>query len=510
MGKNRFGNSGQNSRDNIMKAAVINPPFMNGRFSRTSRSPAINKSGTLYWPFWLAYGTGALEAAGHNVLFLDCPAEGINERNMLRMLVEFSPGLTVVDTSTPSIYSDLRIASMIKKYLPHTFVLLVGTHVSALPAQCLKLAPSLDGVAVGEYDATLIEVAGKLDGGGGLADVPGLYLNSGGELVDTGPREMIEDLDSLPFLADIYSRHLTPENYFFAAARFPSVMTITSRGCPYRCSFCVWPQVMHRESYRIRSATHVAEEFELFRDHFPRIQEIVIEDDTFSIDNKRVEDISEVLIRNANRIPWTANVRANLSLEAMRKMKAAGCRMIIVGYESGSQDILNAVNKGTTVEQNMEFSERAGKAGLLVHGCFMAGNPGETPETLEETFQMSLKLSPDTAQFFPIMAYPGTRLYDQYRKEGKLRTENYSRWVTEEGLHNCVVDLPGLQSETIVQWCNYARQRFYLRPGYLLYKIIQSLSHPFTEGRRTLRAFGTFRRHLFRKNGVSDGEDGVK
>ncbi len=489
-----------------MKAAVVNLPFMNGRFSRTSRSPAINKSGTLYWPFWLAHGTGALEGAGHEALFLDCPAEGINERDMLRRLVEYNPELTVVDTSTPSIYSDLRIASMIKAYLPRTFILLVGTHVSALPAESLRLAPSLDAVAVGEYDNTLVEVAEKLDGGGDLSGVPGLCLNIRGELVDTGPREMIDDLDSLSFLADVYSRHLKPENYFFAAARFPSVMTITSRGCPYKCSFCVWPQVMHRESYRVRSAEHVAEEFRLFHDHFPGIQEIVIEDDTFSIDSKRVEDISEVLLRNGNRIPWTANVRANLSLEAMRKMKAAGCRLIIVGYESGSQEILNAVNKGTTVVQNMEFARRAEKAGLLVHGCFMAGNPGETPETLEETFKMSLSLAPDTAQFFPIMAYPGTRLYDRYRKEGKLRTENYDRWVTEEGLHNCVVDLPELPSEILLEWCNIARKRFYLRPRYLLYKGIQSLRHPLTEGRRTLRAFGTFRKHLFRRSRISREE----
>ncbi|NOQ21333.1 MAG: radical SAM protein [Candidatus Aegiribacteria sp.] len=493
-----------------MKAAVVNPPFMNGRFSRTSRSPAINKSGTLYWPFWLAHGAGSLEGAGHEVLFLDCPAEDINERTMLQRLVQFDPELTVMDTSTPSIYSDLRIASMIKKYLPHTFVLLVGTHVSALPVQCLKLAPSVNGIAVGEYDATLVEVAEILDGGGDLSGVPGLCLNINGELVDTGPGKMIDDLDSLPFLADVYNRHLNPENYFFAAARFPSVMTITSRGCPYKCSFCVWPQVMHRESYRVRSAEHVAEEFGLFQEYFPGIQEIVIEDDTFSIDSRRVEEVSEVLIRNGNRIPWTANVRANLSLAAMRKMKAAGCRLIIVGYESGSQEILNAVSKGTTVEQNMEFAERAGKAGLLVHGCFMAGNPGETAETLEQTFQMSLKLAPDTAQFFPIMAYPGTRLYDRYMTEGKLRTGNYDRWVTEEGLHNCVVDLPGLPSETLVEWCDFARKRFYLRPGYLLYKSVQSLRHPFTEGRRTLRAFGTFRKHLFRRSRVSSGEVGGK
>lgn len=483
---------------------------MNGKFSRPSRSPAINKSGTLYWPFWLAHGTGALEMAGHEVLFLDCPAEGINERDMLQMLLEFNPKLTVIDTSTPSIYSDLSIASMIRNHLPECFVLLVGTHVSALPRECLRLAPRIDAIAIGEYDATIVEVAEKLDGGGDLSGVPGLCLNLRGELFDTDPREMIEDLDSLPFLADVYRKHLKPENYFFAAARFPSVMTITSRGCPYKCSFCVWPQVMHREKYRIRSAEHVAEEFGLFREYFPRVQEIVIEDDTFSIDNKRVEEVSEVLIKNGNSVPWTANVRANLSLEAMRKMKAAGCRLIIVGYESGSQNVLNAVSKGTTVIQNMEFAERAKKAHLLVHGCFMAGNPGETAGTLEETFQMSLKLSPDTAQFFPIMAYPGTRLYRQYSREGKLRTRNFDRWVTEDGLHNCVVDLPGLSSETLVEWCNEARKRFYLRPKYLLYKTVQTVRHPFTEGRRTIRAFGTFRKHLFKKGNAVRTEDGSK
>lgn len=482
-----------------MKTAVVNPPFMNGRFSRTSRSPAINKSGTLYWPFWLAHGAGALEKQGHEVVFIDCPARGTGEGGLLEALREYAPRLVVLDTSTPSIYSDLRVASAIRKCLPEAFVVLVGTHVSALPRQCLRLAPSVQAVAVGEYDATLVELADTLEGGGDAGGVPGLVLNDRGVLVDTGTREMIADLDSLPFLADVYRKHLDPRDYFFAAARYPSVMTITSRGCPYRCSFCVWPQVMHREEYRVRSPEHVAEEFRLFRRHFPEVQEVVIEDDTFSIDSQRVELVAEALIGIGNRLPWTANVRANLSLEAMRKMKAAGCRLIIVGYESGSQEILNGVSKGTTVEQNLEFGERAGRAGLLVHGCFMAGNPGETPETLEQTFQMSLQLAPDTAQYFPVMAYPGTRLYSRYQKEGRLRTGSFDRWVTEEGLHNCVVDLPALPAEVLVEWCNQARRRFYLRPRYLLYKLWQTLRHPFTEGRRTLRAFGTFRKHLFRK-----------
>ncbi len=482
-----------------MKIAAVNPPFMNSRFSRTSRSPAIVKSGTMYWPLWMAYGVGSLEREGHDLLFLDCPAEGISDKDLLRRLSEFNPALVFMDTSTPSVNSDLIVAETVKKALPESFLVLVGTHVSALPEKVLKEAPYVDAIAAQEYDITLVETAAALSSGNDLKEVKGLWLNTPAGQMHTGDRPPVENLDSLPFLADVYRKHLKPGNYFFAAARFPSAMMITSRGCPFKCSYCVWPQVLHGGRYRARTAENVADEFMKMQEYFPELQEIVFEDDTFSVDSTRVEELSKALIKAGNRLPWTANTRANLSLEAMRMMKKAGCRLIIVGYESGSQKILNNVVKGTTVKQNLEFADRARKAGLLVHGCFMAGNPGETRETLEETFSMALRLKPDTAQFFPIMAYPGTRLYTQLKKQGCLRTENYSEWLTAEGLHNCVVDLPDLPSEKIVEWCNNARRRFYLRPSYLFYKALQSILHPMTEGRRTLRAFSTFKNHLFRR-----------
>ena len=482
-----------------MRVAAVNPPFMNGRFSRSSRSPAIVKSGTMYWPFWLAYSVGMLEKHGHEVLFLDCPAQSITEDEMLRLLGDFKPGITVMDTSTPSIISDLKIAEKVKAACSDTEIFLVGTHVSALPAETLAEASFIKGIAYGEYDTAIAETADALENGMELQDIPGLWINTPDGPADTGEREPVMELDSLPLLADVYKRHLKPEDYFFAAARYPSAMMMTSRGCPFKCSFCVWPQVLHKGGYRARSAENVASEFMKMQEHFPQVQEIVFEDDTFSVDSSRVRDISMALLKAGNRLPWTANTRANLSLEAMRDMKKAGCRMIIVGYESGNQGILNNVSKGTTVEQNLAFAERARKAGLLVHGCFMAGNPGETPETLEETYRMAVKLKPDTAQFFPVMAYPGTRLYRTFLESGSLKTQDYGNWLTEEGLHNCVVDLPGLSSEDLVNWCDRARQRFYLRPGYLFYKAVQTVRHPFTEGRRTLRAFSTFRKHLFRR-----------
>ena len=483
-----------------MKISVINPPFMDGKFSRTSRSPAIVKSGTMYWPFWLAYAVGTLEEAGHDVVFHDCPATDITRKQLLTKLIENNPSMIVLDTSTPSIYSDLAVSKEIAEILPDSSIFLVGTHVSAKPEEVLLSSPYITGIAVAEYDHTLVDVANSLEQNTDIEKVPGLWITTSGKPLFTGKREFIQDLDSLPLLADVYKKHLKPENYFFAAARYPSVMLITSRGCPFKCSYCVWPQVLHGGTYRSRSADNVASEFMKVQEYFPQVQEIVFEDDTFSVDSKRVTEVSKALIARGSKLPWTANTRANLSLEAMKTMRNAGCRMIIVGYESGSQAILNGVKKGTTVEQNLGFALRAKKAGLLVHGCFMAGNPGETPESLEATLAMAIKLKPDTAQFFPIMAYPGTRLYEQYRQSGNLTTEDYNNWLTKDGLHNCVVDLPGLTSQDLVNWCTYARKKFYLRPSYLFYKAVQTILHPTTEGRRTIRAFSTFRKHLFRRS----------
>ncbi|MCP4646756.1 MAG: radical SAM protein, partial [bacterium] len=310
----------------------------------------------MYWPFWLAYSVGTLEKAGHNVDFFDCPAENITRVDLLGKLANSQAAMVVIDTSTPSIHSDLSIAEEISKLLPEAAILLVGTHVSALPTEVLISAPYITGIAAGEYDFTIPETADALQNGENLQKVPGLWLNTPDEPFHTGDRQPISDLDSLPMLADVYKKHLKPENYFFAAARYPSVMIITSRGCPFKCSYCVWPQVLHGGTYRSRSAKNVAIEFRKVQNLFPQVQEIVFEDDTFSVDSKRVEELSEALISAGCKLPWTANTRANLTLFAMKKMREAGCRMIIVGYESGSQRILNGVSKGTTVEQNLSFA----------------------------------------------------------------------------------------------------------------------------------------------------------
>jgi radical SAM superfamily enzyme YgiQ (UPF0313 family) len=182
--------------------------------------------------------------------------------------------------------------------------------------------------------------------------------------------------------------------------------------------------------------------------------------------------------------------------ETLSWLKRAGLRLLCVGFESFDPGVLDAMGKRIAVEQFHRFREDARRTGVLVHGCFMAGGPGETPESLAHTLELAKALNPDTAQFFPLMVYPGTQAYDWAKSKGYLTTEDFRHWLTPEGLHRTVVSQPGLGAEDLVQWCDQARRSFYLRPRYLLGKAWEIVARP-AEAGRILRAARAFAKHLF-------------
>jgi anaerobic magnesium-protoporphyrin IX monomethyl ester cyclase len=241
----------------------------------------------------------------------------------------------------------------------------------------------------------------------------------------------------------------------------------------------------------------VAEEFVFIARVFPQVKEVFIEDDTLTVDQGRCVALAQELLKRGNRLPFTANSRVNVSYETLAALKQAGLRLLCVGFESGDQAVLNGMRKGIQVERFFKFRDDARRAKVLVHGCFMAGGPGETRESLEKTLALARALEPDTAQFFPLMVYPGTEAYEWARREGVLTTEDFREWLTPEGLHRTVVDLPGLPAEELVAWCDRARRSFYLRPRYLAAKAWQVLTRP-AEAGRILRAGRTFFRYLLR------------
>lgn len=480
-----------------MKILLLNPPFKGGKFSRTSRSPAITKSGTLYYPFWLAYTTGVLDREGFETRLLDCPARGLSGKEALKIIVEFGPDLVVIDTSTPSIYSDVETGALIKENLKLAFIILVGTHPSSLPEETLLLSKSIDAVARGEYDYTIKDLAGVLASGNKPESVAGISFRRGDDIVHNEPRPLIEDLDKLPFVSSVYKKHLDIKDYFFAASYYPFIMMITGRGCPSRCTFCNYPQVFHSRRYRMRSPENVVEEFEYIKTDLSQVEEVGIEDDTFAADRAHALRISELLIKKNLNMPWYAASRADLDFETMWAMKSAGCRSLMVGFESGSQKILDNIHKGITIDTMLRFSSDAKRAGLLVHGCFMIGNPGETPVTVQETLEFAERLNCDTAQFFPLMVYPGTEAYEWAKSAGYIASGDFSEWVTKEGLHKSVVSTPELSAEELLKFSDYARRRFYLRPGYVWQKIKKCLKDP-KELTSTLKSFKVFYKHLFK------------
>ena len=485
-----------------MNVLLLNPPF-HPKFSRSQRSPAVIKSGVIYYPIWLAYATGVLEKNGFRARLIDAPAEGFDLEYVVSESETFHPQLIVIDTSTPSIHADIQTAIALKGQLPDAFILLVGPHVSTLPEATLRMSSAVDAVAGGEYDYTVRDLAQSLDGGSALSAVQGLiYREKDGTIVRNVDRPLIKNLDELPFVSDVYRRHLHVENYFYSITRYPEVALITGRGCPYRCTYCLWPQTLTGHTYRKRSISNIAEEFDFIARELPQVKEVFIEDDTLTVDQARSIELAQKLIDYHNRLPFSANSRANVSYETLRWLKQAGLRLLCVGFESGEQSVLDAINKKITIDQFFSFRNAARRAKVLVHGCFMAGNPGETLDSLSKTLKLAKDLAPNTAQFFPLMVYPGTEAYEWATHNGYLITTDFQGWLTPDGLHRCIITRPGLSASDLTDWCDQARRSFYLRPRYIGSKILETLFQP-EERYRLLRAARVFVRYLFRMDSPS-------
>lgn len=480
-----------------MKILLLNPPFL-AKYSRFSRSPAVTKSGTIYYPNWHAYAAGWLEKKGHQVLLIDAPARGLSRAESYKAAAEFKPDIAVVYTSTPSIYNDVEVSGELKSLLPGCFTVLTGPHVSALPVESLGLDQRVDAVARGEYDVTIQELADVLPDRSKLRSVKGLTFRNGTEIISNPDREYIQDLDAMPFVSEVYKKHLNVEDYFYAHCRFPVVSIFTSRGCYAKCTYCVYPERMFGRRQRQRSPENIVAEFEYIERELPQVKEVLIDDDTFSFHQEHTRKFCELMIAKGIKLPWTVECRANLPYEIMALMKKAGCRLIVVGFESADDGILKNICKGINLAQMRKFVADAKLAGVMLHSCFMAGNPGETRETLKKSLDFALEIGADTCQFFPLMVYPGTAAYDWAKTNGYLQTEDFKQWLTPEGLHNTILSTPELSAKELVDFCDYARRKYYLNPGYILRKFAQVIFNP-RELWKTAKAAKTFFKYLARK-----------
>ncbi|MFH8038988.1 MAG: radical SAM protein [Candidatus Aenigmatarchaeota archaeon] len=451
-----------------MKILVINEPFVPD-FCRTQRWAARTRGRVLRAPDWLAYATAVIERDIKNavVKLYDFPAMGWGKDVLRNLIKTHQPDFVVLDSTTPSIYSDIECAKIVKEETKNKAkVIMVGPHVSALPEETLiEAGGAIDVACIGEYDYTVRDVILNFNN---LSSVDGICYIENGKPVRTRPRKFIENLDELPFPA---WHHLNLMKYFDGGKLYPYIDIISGRGCPNRCIFCLWPQVMHGLKYRLRSPKNVVDEIEYDIKLCPRVLkggEFFFEDDTFTVNKERAILICEEILRRGLKITFSVNARVdNADREMFKIMKRAGCRELLVGFESGVQEILDNMNKHITIEQSVEFVKLAKEAGLQIHGCFVIGLPGETEETAKKTIEFALSLDLDTIQFSGAVPFPGTVFFKMCEENNWLLTKQWDKWL-DSGEQQGVVSYPWLTQEKINYYVDLGLKKFYFRPSYMI------------------------------------------
>jgi anaerobic magnesium-protoporphyrin IX monomethyl ester cyclase len=451
---------------------VLNPPVAED-FCRSARWAARSRGRVQRHPDWLLTAVAVLEQAGFRVDFLDGAALNLESQDVSSALKKSRPGLLVLHTTTPSIDSDLSYVSLAKELLPNCRTVAVGPHVTAEPEDTMKRANgTLDTVVRGEYDYTLRELVQLASSGWDVSELSKIgsisYLDQESKPVHTVSRPYL-DVNELPFPS---WQHIDPRWYRDAGKRFPFITLISGRGCYGRCTFCRDVPLMEGRKLRMRDPELVVDEIEYDFSLFPFLREVMFETNTFTASPKHVKGVCEEILRRGLNITWSCNCRTDVDLELLPLMKRAGCRMLMVGFEFGTQEALEAVRKGTTLEQSIILAKEARRLGFTLHGCFMFGAPGETVESALRTIEFAKSLPIDTVQFSGICAYPGTDIYQQARKNGSLVPNAWREWVNENWEQVTVLDYPQLNKEDIDGLIDRGLKEFYLRPKQMLRMVL--------------------------------------
>jgi hopanoid biosynthesis associated radical SAM protein HpnJ len=442
--------SGVRKGESGMKTLLLNPPsFEKFDGGASSRYQATREITSFWYPVWLAYPAGLIEESR----LLDAPSHGVTPEET----VDISRGydFVVVFTSTPGFRSDVRLAELMKAANPDVKIAFVGPHVTIKAEESLRASPAIDLVARKEFDYSVTEFAR----GRRLEEIEGVSYREDGRIVHNPDRAPLRDLDALPFAVEIYKRDLDITRYNIPYLHHPYVSFYTSRGCPALCTFCLWPQTMSGHQWRTRSSDNVVAEVRRALELFPEVREIFFDDDTFTWQKARVLELCAKL--NPLRFTWSCNSRVTADYETLRAMKEAGCRLLIVGFESGDPAILRNIRKGATVEQGLAFMKNCKRLGITVHGDFQIGHPGETMESIDRTMRFAMQLDPETIQVSISHPYPGTEFYRYLEEHGYLTN---SEMTDELGHQLPNIQYPGLSRQEIMVAVEDFYAKYYFRP----------------------------------------------
>jgi hopanoid biosynthesis associated radical SAM protein HpnJ len=447
----------------MSKTLFLSPPSFDGFDGGAgSRYQAKREIRSFWYPTWLAQPVALVP----NSKLMDCPPHDIDVKACLAEAKNFDH--VIINTSTPSLKNDCKVAEAIKAQRPATTIGFIGAHAAVLPTETLKASRAIDWVGRKEFDFTCKEVAEDRP----LSEVDGLSYWKDGKIAHNKERALIHDMDALPWVTDVYKRDLEIEKYTIGYLKDPYLSLYTGRGCPAQCTFCLWPQTIGGHKYRVRSPENVAAEMTHAKKLFPQVQEFFFDDDTFTANLPRAREIAQKL--KPLGMTWSCNSRANVNYETIKLMKECGLRLFLVGYESGNQEILNRIKKGITIEEARQFTKVCKELGVIIHGTFILGLPVETKETIEQTIRYAMDLDVFSIQVSLAAPYPGTELYEMARQNGWFAKKDKTDLVEDDGLQQSTLEYPGLSKEEIFESVDRFYRQYYLRPKPIL-RIIKTM-----------------------------------
>ncbi len=455
-----------------MRTLFLNPPsFENFDGGASSRWPASREIESYWYPVWLCYPAGMLTDSK----VVDAPPHKINIDQTVAMAKDFE--LLVLFTSTPGFHVDVKIAEMMKDSNPKLKVAFVGPPVTVEPEQCLRSSTAIDFVVRREFDRQIVAFAH----GTPLEELPGASFRKNGAFQHNPEGGYIENLDELPWVTKVYKRDLDFRRYNVPFLLNPFIALYTSRGCPAMCTFCLWPQTHSGHRWRLRSAQDVANEVRWALENFEGLKEIFFDDDTFNYQKARTIELCRHL--KPLNFTWSCTSRVTTDYETLKAMKDAGCRLLIVGYESGDPQILKNIKKGATVEMARRFTENCHRLGLKIHGDFIIGLPGESRESIRRTIEFAKQLDCETIQVSIAHPYPGTEFYEYVKQNGLITIDP----MTDEGGHQLPnIVYPGLDRAELVEWVERFYGEYFFRPK-VVWRIVRRAIFDGAERRRLFK-----------------------
>jgi hopanoid biosynthesis associated radical SAM protein HpnJ len=436
----------------MMRTLFLQAPSFDGFDGGAgARYQARREIQSFWYPTWLAQPAALVEGSK----LIDAPPHSLKLQDIAPEAT--SRDLVVMQTSTPSFPSDVKTAEALKARKPSLKIGMIGAKAAVEPDATLEASHAIDFVARNEFDFTVKEVAEGRD----LGRIAGLsWRNADGVIVHNDDRAVLENMDELPFVTPVYKRDLVIENYFIGYLNHPYISFYSGRGCKSRCTFCLWPQTIGGHRYRTRSVGHVVEELAWAQKAFPQVKEFFFDDDTLTDNLPRVEELAREIGKLG--IVWSCNAKANVPRSTLKVLKDNGLRLLLVGYESGNQQILHNIKKGMRVDVARRFAKDCHELGIVVHGTFILGLPGETNETIEETIRFAIEVNPHTIQVSLAAPYPGTFLHRQALENGWLEDQE-AELVTGRGVQAASLSYPHLSHTEIFQSVDAFYKRFYFR-----------------------------------------------